>query len=61
MKIWEKVMYTAECDPDGTGWCQVRDCNPDDCDCIGPTQDGVEYKWIDGVLYGRKMPEAADD
>lgn len=46
-------MFTAECDPDGEGWCRVRDCDPAECDCIGPTQDGVEYVEIAGVLYGR--------
>ena len=50
---WEPVQFTAECDPDGDGWCQVRDCDPDSCDCIGPTQDGIEYLEKDGILFGR--------
>lgn len=50
---WKKVMFAAECDPDGDGWCRVRDCDPAECDCFGPTQDDVEYKEIKGVLYGR--------
>lgn len=47
------VMFQADCDPDGDGWCQVRDCDPTECKCYGPTQDGIEYVERDGVLLGR--------
>jgi len=50
---WQPVSFTAECDPDGEGWCQVRDCDIDSCNCIGPTQDGIEYIEKNGVLFGR--------
>lgn len=40
---WEPVHFSGECDPDGDGWCQVTDRDPNDCDCYGPTQDGIEY------------------
>lgn len=50
---WQTVMFAAECDPEGDGWCQVRDCDPSSCPCLGPTQDGVEYKEVNGVLLGR--------
>lgn len=51
---WEPVQFTAECDPDGDGWCQVTDCDPSICECLGPTQDEVEYKETkSGVLLGR--------
>lgn len=35
------------------------DCEIDfgDCDCYGPTQEGIAYRWIDGFLFGR--PEEA--
>jgi len=52
---WEPVQFTGECDPDGDGWCVVRDCDPDACQCIGPTMDGAEYKEVDGVLLGRPV------
>lgn len=52
---WEKVMFQAECDPDGDGWCRVRDCDPAECPCIGPTEDDVEYKEVGGVMYGRRL------
>ena len=50
---WQPVMFSADCDPDGDGWCEVRSCDPCDCPCLGPTQDGVEYKWANGVMLGR--------
>lgn len=51
---WEPVQFTAQCDPCGDGWCRVNDCFPADCDCLGPTQDGVEYmETPEGVLLGR--------
>jgi hypothetical protein len=52
---WQKVMFAAECDPDGDGWCSVRDCDPAECDCIGPTEDNVEYEERDGIMYGRRI------
>ena len=51
---WQRVMFQAECDPDGDGWRQVRDIDPCECDCIGPTQDGVDYVEAGGVLYGKR-------
>lgn len=51
---YQKVMYTADCDPGGEGWCRVRDIDPTECDCIGPTEDGVDYIVVDGDLYGKR-------
>lgn len=50
---WQPVNYTGECDPEGDGWCQVTDSDPSDCQCIGPTQDDIEYMERDGILFGR--------
>lgn len=56
---WQRVMFTAECDPEGTGWCQVRNCDVSTCTCYGPTQEGMEYyEGEDGVLYARPMDYA---
>lgn len=55
---WQPVMFAAECDPEGGGWCKVRDCDPSSCPCLGPTQDGVEYKEVNGVLLGRHEERA---
>ena len=51
---WQPVEFTADCDPEGDGWCQKRDVDPCECPCLGPTQDDVEYREIDGVLFGRR-------
>ena len=50
---WQPVSFAAECDPDGDGYCYVRECDPATCPCLGPTQDGVEYREANGVLLGR--------
>ena len=47
------VSYTADRDPDGDGWCYQREIDPSDCQCIGPTQDGIEYVERNGELFGR--------
>lgn len=54
---WELVHFTAECDPDGDGWCQVRDIDPAECDCMGPCEDDVMYQEVDGVLFGSRLAE----
>ena len=50
---WEPVQFQGYCDPDGDGWCQVTDSDPNECNCIGPTQDEIEYMEMDGNLFGR--------
>ena len=50
---WVPVRHQAECDPDGDGWCHAADADPAECPCVGPTQDGVEYREAGGVLLGR--------
>lgn len=58
---WQPVNFAQECDQDGDGWCQIRDCDPSECGCIGPTQDGIEYMERDGVLFGRPEESPAWD
>lgn len=50
---WMPVQFSADCDPDGDDWCSVIDASPSDCQCIGPTQDGIEYMEKDDMLFGR--------
>lgn len=52
---WAPVHFQADCDPEGDGWCSVSDCDPAECSCIGPTQDGIEYLEHEGVLFGRPV------
>lgn len=55
---WKRVVYSAECDEDGN--CPVcGEIDYTECDCPGPTQGGIEYEWVDGVLWGRPEPESA--
>jgi len=54
---WEPVQFSAQCDPDGCGTCAVSTLDCGDCFCLGPTQDDVEYREVDGVLLGRPKQE----
>jgi hypothetical protein len=59
---WEPVQFAAQCDPDGDGWCATVDQDPNDCHCVGPTQDGIEYKeTAGGILLGRPVENPAWD
>lgn len=51
-KEWQRVVFAVECSEDGD--CPACLMIYDDCKCIGPTEDGVEYKFEDGVMYGRR-------
>lgn len=50
---WEPVQYNADCGDDDL--CNTTKIMMSDCGCIGPTQDGVEYKEVNGVLLGRPV------
>lgn len=52
---WQKVVFAAECDEGGN--CPVCETDFVDCPCPGPTQEGYEYKEIDGVLHARKVTQ----
>lgn len=56
---WKRVMFTAACDPDGEGWCRIRNCDVATCSCYVPAQDGLEYTTINDVLYARPVDPAA--
>jgi hypothetical protein len=57
---WVKVRSAADCKkcPDcGDPWCSKHKKHYADCECVGPTQDGYDYKTVKGVLYARKSSE----
>lgn len=61
---WREVVYAAECDTEGDGFCPCGFDYSDECTQPGPTQDGYEYKEQDGILYGRPEqlpPKWADE
>lgn len=56
-KDWKKVVFADECkqcDMCDDLICYLCGDHYAECDCPGPTQDGIEYKEIDEVLYGRE-------
>ena len=57
---WQKVVLAAdlpECDLCGEPYCEKCKEHYADCSCLGPTQDDVEYKVVDGVLLGRLVSD----
>jgi hypothetical protein len=57
MKGWEPVVFASDlpdCDCCEDKWCPVHKQHYADCACLGPTQDGVDYKIVKGTIYGRK-------
>ena len=53
---WERVVFADElpdCSDCGEEpWCTVHNMHYGESSCLGPTQDDVLYKDIDGELYG---------
>ena len=53
---WKKVVFADECPPCdccGEPVCEICETHYAECECPGPTQDGVDYEIFNGVLYGR--------
>ena len=48
---WQRIIFSADCDEDGN--CPKCRIDYADCECFGPTQDGVEYREFDGIIFGR--------
>lgn len=61
---WQKVVHADElkdCPLCDEKWCEKHHMHYADCDCIGPTQDGVQYKVLRGIVYGRKISNEKGD
>jgi len=57
-KGWSRVMCAAdmlECEACGEPFCPECNAHYADCDCIGPTEDDVTQKMVDGVLFGTRI------
>lgn len=57
-KGWHRVMGVGdmvECENCGEPFCVEHCKHYVDCDCIGPTEDGVTYKKIDGYLFASRL------
>jgi len=50
---YTRVVFACECNEDG----DCPECGLDfgECDCIGPTEDDVNYIVIDDVMYGNRL------
>ena len=58
---WEKVMGAAdmlECEVCCEPFCPEHHEHYADCDCIGPTEEGVETATAGGVLFGTRLAPA---
>ena len=56
--VWRKVIMASDCKPCdccGEPFCPVCEDHYADCECPGPTQDGIIYKEFKKVLYGREI------
>jgi len=54
---WRKVRFAesmSECEHCGEPYCHYHGKHFCDCACIGPMEDGVEYEYRDGEMYGRR-------
>ena len=54
---WQRVMSAAdmiECDCCGEAFCPEHHDHYADCQCIGPTEDGVTYKSLQGFMFATK-------
>lgn len=57
-KGWGVVRCAAdmlECEDCGEPFCPECNTHYADCDCIGPTEDDVIFKKVDGVLFGTRQ------
>jgi len=56
-KGWQQVVYAADlvlCDCCEEAWCNLHGDHYSDCSCIGPTEDDVIRKVIDGYEFGTR-------
>lgn len=54
---WELIKFAEDCVSCldcGEPWCETHGLHYSDCECLGPTQDGVEYKSTPDGLFGRR-------
>lgn len=52
---WKRVKFDQETEET---WCEECQADFADCECYRPAQDGIQYKEIDGMLFGRPEGES---
>ena len=50
---WENIKFAGDCPDCEEPWCEEHQKHYWECDCYGPTQDGIEYVSIKNYLFGR--------
>lgn len=59
--VWKPVVFASDLplceDCKEEVWCEKHGLHYWECACIGPTEDDVEYREIDGVLHGRRLAD----
>ena len=61
---WKKVVFAADCydcDMCEELICPECEMHYHECDCPGPTQDGIQYKVVGDTLYGREYEDLDDE
>lgn len=51
---WREVCFACEIDEEN-GLCPCGMDYSTDCLAPGPTEDGIEYKEVNEILYGRRI------
>lgn len=57
-KQWASVKFASdmrECPDCDAPYCMDHKTHYSECACIGPTEDGVDYKVIDGEMFGMRQ------
>jgi len=52
IESWHPVVFIADLDEDGN--CPRCRADYTECPCPGPTMDGWEYRFREGVMEGRR-------
>jgi hypothetical protein len=53
VKFSDDMPLCPDCEEEA--FCEEHGMHFADCDCYGPTQDGIEYRVVNGVLFGTDM------
>jgi hypothetical protein len=52
---WRRVVFTVDFGEDGAGLCPECGKGITDCECPGPTEEGMGYRVINGRLMARPL------
>lgn len=60
MVDWQRVVFAHECEPCldcGDSWCSHCEKHYFECGCVGPDEEGYEFRDFDGILMARELFE----